>query len=565
MRFKLKYNFFLSILAIMMGVGIFAQKTEPQHDSLLGIISTTESDTSRMSALLSLSKKLESSQIEDAIKYAQIAFEIAESVKDTENQAKASNQIGVCYFYKGDFAKAEIYIKKALENYQNLNNKKGIGNTLNNLGVLHYEQGELDKALEFYLQSLQPKEQINDQKGIAMTMNNIANIYKETKEKEKAIDFYLKSIAVKEKIEDLHGIAMSLNNIGLTYFNFNELDSAFYYYEKSLDIKYQIDDQYGIAMTLHNLGLLFEMKNSLYEAFKYYQQAWDIQEKIGDHYNAALTLGNMSNLQIKFKNFDKAIFYLNLSTLKAKQIRAKKLLAGLYLKLSETQIMAHDYHNAYESLKLHSVYKDSMMLEDSYKQLAVVKSEMEVKNAENAIALLQKEKEIIKLQSKKQEIYTYALIVITLLSLLLIAFLLYRNKERTKELALREQLNIAAKDGESYVMITDKDDQIVWINDYFSKLTGYKLVDIIGRKPSEVLRGSNTSEATAEYIEQMKTNNQSFSAEILNYTKEGEPIWMSFDVTIVKDDKGEISRYVAFGKDISKRKAAEDEIRKILS
>jgi methyl-accepting chemotaxis protein len=85
----------------------------------------------------------------------------------------------------------------------------------------------------------------------------------------------------------------------------------------------------------------------------------------------------------------------------------------------------------------------------------------------------------------------------------------------------------------------------------------------LGKKPGHVLQGKHTSPDTKKRIKKNLEQRTPFYEEILNYTKEGDPYWISLAINPVFDDKGCLVRFVSIqaNVDSTKRVALENDIR----
>jgi len=131
-------------------------------------------------------------------------------------------------------------------------------------------------------------------------------------------------------------------------------------------------------------------------------------------------------------------------------------------------------------------------------------------------------------------------------------------KEAREELA---KLSIVASKTDNGVIITDKRGYIEWINDGFTRITGYTLEEVAGKKPGEILQGPLTDQETVTKIRESLKKKHGFSAEILNYHKNGDIYWLSMNITPVLDEKGDLTHFIAVENDITERKRAEVELR----
>lgn len=100
------------------------------------------------------------------------------------------------------------------------------------------------------------------------------------------------------------------------------------------------------------------------------------------------------------------------------------------------------------------------------------------------------------------------------------------------------------------IVVTDTYEQIQWVNSGFTYMTGYKLPEILGKKPSQFLQGNGTSPKTKSNIREQLDQNVSFSNQILNYRKNGEAYWCKLDIWPLFNSNNELVNYVAFEKEV---------------
>lgn len=129
--------------------------------------------------------------------------------------------------------------------------------------------------------------------------------------------------------------------------------------------------------------------------------------------------------------------------------------------------------------------------------------------------------------------------------------------ERIQSRQELEKLSLVASKTSNGVVITDAAGRVEWVNEAFTKLTGYRLSEVQGKLPGSLLQGEETDKATAQRIIAKRNKGQPFSEEILNYKKSGEKVWLLLDVTPVRNEAGEIVKFIFIQTDITYRKNAE--------
>ncbi|MDY0040526.1 MAG: PAS domain S-box protein [Desulforhabdus sp.] len=133
-----------------------------------------------------------------------------------------------------------------------------------------------------------------------------------------------------------------------------------------------------------------------------------------------------------------------------------------------------------------------------------------------------------------------------------------RGAEDQEQLQL---LSIVASKTDNAVIITDRVGYIEWVNEGFTRISGYSLEEAIGKKPGEILQGPETDSATVSRMSRAIRQGQSFSEEVLNYHKDGSTYWLSIAVTPINDENGELVRFIAIESDITRRKGVETALR----
>ncbi len=111
------------------------------------------------------------------------------------------------------------------------------------------------------------------------------------------------------------------------------------------------------------------------------------------------------------------------------------------------------------------------------------------------------------------------------------------------------------------VIITGPDRTIEWVNEGFTRITGYALDEVRGKKPGFILQGVDSDPATIRAIGGHLARQEGFTTEILNYRKTGEPYWVRIEVQPLTDADGALSGYMGIETDITEARASEQALR----
>jgi len=101
--------------------------------------------------------------------------------------------------------------------------------------------------------------------------------------------------------------------------------------------------------------------------------------------------------------------------------------------------------------------------------------------------------------------------------------------------------------------------EIVYVNDGFTKMTGYSREEAIGATP-RILQGEKTDRAVLDKLKQRLKDGQAFFGHTVNYRKDGTEFINQWDIHPLTDNKGEITHWVSYQHDITERKRSEKKV-----
>ena len=129
--------------------------------------------------------------------------------------------------------------------------------------------------------------------------------------------------------------------------------------------------------------------------------------------------------------------------------------------------------------------------------------------------------------------------------------------ERRRRAEEHERLSLVVRQMTNAAILTDAEGKTVWVNDAFTRLTGYRLEELVGRKPGEVLQGPETDRAETARISRALRAGERIEAELLNYRRDGSPYWIAMTITPVRDADDRLTGFIAIESDVTARQAAE--------
>lgn len=125
-----------------------------------------------------------------------------------------------------------------------------------------------------------------------------------------------------------------------------------------------------------------------------------------------------------------------------------------------------------------------------------------------------------------------------------------------KELEARK-LALVAERTDNSVILADRDGKIEWVNRAFEQMTGWTLAEVVGKKPGAFLQGPRTDPDVVAEMGALLRSGEGFHTEILNYRRDGTPIWVDIEVQPILSPEGEVLQFMALELDVSDRKRRE--------
>lgn len=101
--------------------------------------------------------------------------------------------------------------------------------------------------------------------------------------------------------------------------------------------------------------------------------------------------------------------------------------------------------------------------------------------------------------------------------------------------------------------------QIVYVNNGFTKITGYSREEVIGKTP-RILQGPKTDQDVLDRLKNRLKNGRAFFGQTVNYRKDGTEFINQWDIHPLTDAEGNITHWVSYQHDITERKRAEEKI-----
>jgi PAS domain S-box-containing protein len=94
-------------------------------------------------------------------------------------------------------------------------------------------------------------------------------------------------------------------------------------------------------------------------------------------------------------------------------------------------------------------------------------------------------------------------------------------------------------------VMTNADGLVIWVNPAFSALCGYTIEELKDRKLGPLLQGPRTDPAAVARVREAVRRQEPCSEALINYHKNGQPYWVSINITPIQDAGGKVLWFAA--------------------
>lgn len=360
-----------------------------------------------------------------AMNLAMQARDLSHQIGYKKGEATAIKYIGNAYYMQKNPAEALEKWQEALVIFREIKDVVGVADLLGNIGTFYYNRGDNVKALDHYLQSLKIAEEIGYKKAMINALNNIGGIYfTKSATYDKALRYYQMALPLCKELADDNSLGAISVNVGNIYLRKNEDDSALLYFNQAL--RAYAESPANIAPVYNALGGLYAKQENFALAIYNYEEALRYARKTEGKLNIVKALVGLGKVQLKLKEYKKAIRYYKEAEALAIELDALADSEDIYEDLAIAYSHIPDYNNAFRYQTLFTRLKDSLYNVAFDEKVATLQFDFELEKKQGEINLLTKDKALQDAALQRQRLVKNAFLS-GLILILFIAFIIFRN------------------------------------------------------------------------------------------------------------------------------------------
>lgn len=422
----------LFLLTTMLAALHSAAQGDPVRDSLRRLLANRADDTLKALQYYQYGETFETENADSAFFFYKKGKTLSEQFNYTKGKSAYVSYSIVLLNNQGRF-------KEALKLCTDLLAELGPGGSKQELAAAHINTGsewqylsDFEAAAENYLKAFRLAEDIGNKRFQRVASNNLASVFNSLQQYNKGLDYARKSLLIAMELKDDYAVASSTINIATSESFLKKYDQSLALFKEveQLGIKMEddiiiMDGWLGMADNLAELN-----KGS--EAERYYRDVIARSKKINAPEYEMYGCMGLSKQLLKVKNYTAAGPVIDEGIKLAQQLETKLELKDLYLRASELNEALGNNDAALQWHKKFTALGDSVLSEKNTAAINLMEIKFETEKKEQQLKLQQA-------TIRQQHTLNYILGG-GILTLLLIAGLLYRNYQQKRRLQ-QQQIN----------------------------------------------------------------------------------------------------------------------------
>lgn len=124
--------------------------------------------------------------------------------------------------------------------------------------------------------------------------------------------------------------------------------------------------------------------------------------------------------------------------------------------------------------------------------------------------------------------------------------------------AAADRLALVAKRTDNAVVITDSAGRIEWVNEGFTKISGYAKEEVTGKTPGSILQRRNANDPARSHMRDQIKAGKGFETEVINYGKSGRAYLVHIECQPLVDRLGTLTGFMAIERDVTQTRRSSN-------
>jgi len=241
-----------------------------------------------------------------------------------------------------------------------------------------------NEALDYFLKAEEIIEGQTPMDSVSLlrVYANTAIVYERQEDLKNSYHYSEKAIGLlshtkNSQLTSLSGAVYS--GLANTLFRLRDTTKGIEYQQKGLAQAFRVGNYPQASILLNNLGNIFLTKHKYDKAYQYMLEGKKIRQRINDQRGLSSSYRNLSNYFKETKQYDSAKFYAKQTLSSLHKVKGTlEIYSDIYYVLSEIYQGQAKFDSALSAYRTYTLYKDSLLSSEKFKELARVEAQHEV-------------------------------------------------------------------------------------------------------------------------------------------------------------------------------------------
>lgn len=420
---------FVVFLFLVQPLTLNAGSLEPDSVEIARKLMSIQKLRPRIDSMIEYSRNLKLKDPGLSLKYARIAYNLADSAGFREQKLNAALEAGARQAFRSNFKEAMEMAIEARELALVLNDRNSYGEALMLLGMIKDSQGRYSESYDFHFEALRIFESTGYQKGIVKAQNGIGSVCYYQGDYKKALLYYNRALDLARKLNDTIQMAGEYSNLGVLFYERGETEKALQYYDSAEQIHLRMGLKTRLAANNISIGYVLIQLGRNEEALNRYQEALRLFSEFDYKHGLAISYLQMSDYYQKTGDIINKLKYIRLSYDTGNKYKFRKVIYQAAGALHKFYLHEGNIDSAYKYVLIENAEKDTIDLENSSARLAMLEMDYNYDKKQR--------EEKLKQQRKDFFIILFSMLIIAML--IIIFLFLSRQNVKLKNIRLEKK------------------------------------------------------------------------------------------------------------------------------
>ncbi len=397
-------------------------------DSLKSELQKGIEDTTRLKILSELAELLIKYNLEESLSYANKGLELCESIGSLTMLYQFRGQVADIHKRIGDYNLAAKYYAQNLEQAIQLSDTVEMRDAYLALGAVYNNLGEFEKSVSSLVNAADLARITGDKKSQAGIYANLGLTLISQNDPDRALTYLEESLNLYKQLDNKIQIIVGYLRLGRVFVKKDDNPKALEYELNALEEAEKLDNKSILATTYSELASTQLNMDNLEESKRYGGLSLAIREGLGSKRAIASTKYTLGAIEIELGNYEQALnILLDSQELWVKMGAKEQIMEGLKV-ISKAYRKAGNYEKAYEYFYDYAELRDSILNEETAKQIKETETKYNVKEKQAQLDLQEKE-----LANQRNILIASFVVAFLLITMLILAYRIMRQRKKINE------------------------------------------------------------------------------------------------------------------------------------